>query len=176
MKKTIRKLMLDKRAQLNKEQTLAVGESVYNKLLTLNEFVNAKSCFCYVDFKNEVPTKKIMDYFKNKSLFVPVVDGEIMHAVEFADLGTKNNFGVCEPINYKIVQKCPDISVIPLVACDVLGNRIGFGKGYYDKYLANKQTVKIAVCYDFQVIDSVPSQPQDIKMDYIITEKRIIKV
>ena len=88
----------------------------------------------------------------------------------------KNSFGIDEPAKFEVSKITPNIAIIPLLACDKSGNRIGFGKGYYDKWLFGKNLVKIGVCYDFQVLESVPSEPTDIKLDYIVTEKEIIKV
>ncbi len=175
MKKIIRKQMLNARSLVSEQEKILAEDSLYKNLLKLNEFTSAKSCFCYIDFKNEIPTKKIREYFSKKDLFVPKIDGE-MFAVRAVD-GTVNNFyGIEEPKEYEIVDKCPDISIIPLVACDKNGNRIGFGKGYYDRYLKDKGTLKVGICYDFQVLESVPSEIQDIRLDYIVTEKRIIEV
>ncbi len=176
MKNEIRKKMLALRKSLSAEQVNSTGEQVYKKLLTLPEFLSARSCFCYLDFKNEVQTKRIREYFSQKTLLVPVVDGDIMHAVKCEKFAKKNSFGIDEPVEFEIVKNSPDIVIIPLLACDKKGNRIGFGKGYYDKWLQGKNLVKIGVCYDFQVIDSVPSEPTDIRLDYIVTEKEILKV
>lgn len=176
MKREIRKQMLAKRKALSVEQVKIAGEGVFQNLLQLSEFCLAKSCFCYVDFKNEVPTKKIRDYFSQKTLLIPVVQGDIMQAVKGEVLEVKNQYGIDEPAKFEVVKNTPDIAIIPLLACDKKGNRIGFGKGYYDKWLSGKNLVKIGVCYDFQLLESVPSEPTDIRLDYIVTEKEIIKV
>lgn len=176
MKREIRKRMLALRNNLLKEEVDLVGQKVFCNLLKLPEFCSAESCFCYVDFKNEVSTKKIREYFSCKTLLVPVVQGDIMQAVK-AQFGVqKNSFGIDEPAKFEVSKITPNIAIIPLLACDKSGNRIGFGKGYYDKWLFGKNLVKIGVCYDFQVLESVPSEPTDIKLDYIVTEKEIIKV
>ncbi len=175
MKKVIRGQMLAMRKAVSEQEKTFAGDKVYQNLLKIDEFKRAESCFCYIDFKNEIPTEKIRRFFDGKELLVPLIDGDML-AVKAISGSVKNFYGIDEPKDYEIVQKCPDISVIPLVACDINGNRIGFGKGYYDKYLADKNTIKIGVCYDFQVLDNVPSQEQDVRLDYIVTEKRIIKV
>lgn len=175
MKNQIRRQMLQKRSQVCEQEKFLAGEKVFENLLKIPEFVSSKSCFCYVDFKNEIPTQKVRDFFSKRELVVPKIDG-VMHAVKQVSGIEKNAFGIDEPKEYEIYEKCPDISIIPLVACDKKGNRIGFGKGYYDRYLRGKETLKIGVCYDFQVLESVPSEEQDITLDYIVTEKEIIKV
>ena len=70
-----------------------------------------------------------------------------------------------------------DLIIVPGIVFDVKGNRLGFGKGYYDRFLspsANFKAVKIGLAYEFQVVPKIDAQPHDITMDYIITEKRII--
>lgn len=176
MKQELRKQMLGARKNLSEERLQAAGNQIFLNLQKIDEFCKAESCFCYVDFKNEVPTQKIREFFANKSLYIPVVDGDIMHAVKSGCGNKKNIYGIDEPVNFEIVKTSPNISVIPLLACDKKGNRVGFGKGYYDKYLADKKTVKIGICYSFQVVDNIPSEPTDVRLDYIVTEKEIIKV
>ena len=89
---------------------------------------------------------------------------------------TFNGYGIEEPKEYEIITKSADISIIPLVACDKNGNRIGFGKGYYDKYLKDKNTVKIGICYSWQIVDFIQKTTGDISLDYIVSEQEIIKV
>ena len=90
MKKEIRSKMLALRKNLTQQQVAFAQEKVFNNLLTLPQFTLAKSCFCYVDFKNEVPTQKIREYFSQKQLLVPVVEEDIMHAVKFENFARKN--------------------------------------------------------------------------------------
>ena len=177
MKDVIRKEMLKKRKSLSFREVEVVGELVFENLLKIKEFTLAQSCFCYCDFKNEVPTLKIREYFKDKVLYEPVVDGDIMYAVtRKGEINVYNGYGIEEPKEYEIVTKSADISIIPLVSCDRYGNRIGFGKGYYDGYLKDKNTLKIGLCYSWQIVDFVQKTAGDIRLDYIVTEDEIIKV
>ena len=177
MKEIIRKEMLLKRKSLSFREVEAFGEMVYENLLKIEEFVSAKSCFCYCDFKNEVPTAKIREYFKDKILYEPVVEGDVMHAViRKGNINIFNGYGIEEPKEFEITQKPADISIIPLVACDRYGNRIGFGKGYYDGYLKDKKTLKIGLCYSWQIVDFVQKTAGDVRLDYIVCEQEIIKV
>lgn len=87
---------------------------------------------------------------------------------------------IMEPIA-KINPFIPDYLVLPLIACDYSGNRIGSGKGMYDRYLSShrlsgKNIVSIALCYDFQLFDSVEREEHDQKLDYIVTNKRVTKL
>ena len=86
----------------------------------------------------------------------------------------KDKFGVLVPKEYEIISDV-DVAFIPLIACDKNKNRIGFGKGYYDKFLSGKNILKIGLAYDFQIVDHIPSNSWDVKLDLIITDKQIIK-
>ncbi len=177
MKQIIRGQMLAKRKTLNVKEVERCGDLVYENLLKISEFKLAKSCFCYCDFKNEVPTKKIRNYFSDKILYEPKIVQEDMFAVlKVGDNTLQNKYGIQEATDYKIIKKSADISIIPLIACDRQGNRVGFGKGYYDGYLKDKHTLKIGICYSWQIVESVPTRKGDIPLDYIVTEKEIIKV
>ena len=70
----------------------------------------------------------------------------------------------------------PDVLLIPGRAFDDKGNRLGRGKGFFDKYLANFKGIKIGICFDFQIFENIPLEPHDQAMDYVVTEKRILKM
>ena len=169
--------MLQTRKNLSYREVESVGEMVFANLLNIKEFVSAQSCFCYCDFKNEVQTTKIREYFNDKTLYIPLIKGDVMYAVQKkGENFTFNGYGIEEPTEYEIITKSADISIIPLVACDKNGNRIGFGKGYYDKYLKDKNTVKIGICYSWQIVEFIQKTTGDISLDYIVSEQEIIKV
>ena len=84
---------------------------------------------------------------------------------------TTDKFGVVIPKNYTVIENV-DVAFIPLVACDKNKNRIGFGKGYYDKFLQNKNCIKVGICYDFQVVESItPNACQQTKYTNLINQK-----
>ena len=177
MKDVIRKQMLQTRKNLSFREVESASEMVFLNLLKIKDFNDAQSCFCYCDFKNEVQTNKIRELFATKTLYIPLIKGDVMYAVQKkGESVTFNGYGIEEPKEYEIITKSADISIIPLVACDKTGNRIGFGKGYYDKYLKDKNTLKIGICYSWQIVDFIQKTYGDISLDYIVTEQEIIKV
>ena len=117
-----------------------------------------------------------------KRIFIPRtnIEEKTMEAVEIQSLDNlvKDKYGILEPSeDIEAVEKVElDLIILPGVVFDVNGGRIGYGGGYYDKYLQNldESIPKVALCYDFQVINKVPMEEHDIKADCIITEKRII--
>ena len=104
-----------------------------------------------------------------------------MEAVEITSLeGLKENkYGILEPDDSKeeFCKNNLDLIILPGVAFDLVGKRIGYGGGYYDRYLENidKKIIKVALIYDFQLLENVPAEEHDIKADYIITETMSIK-
>lgn len=175
-KKEIRKEMLLKRRTLEKEYVENISDAVFENLQSLPFFQNAETVFCYADFQNEIKTDKICDFFKTRQLFLPKIVGEEMYAFKISDEKEKNVYGIDEPVTKTAFRGKIDLCIIPLVACDKRGTRIGFGKGYYDRFLREKDTVKVGICYSWQVVEKIESEPHDVKLDYIVTEKEIIEV
>lgn len=175
-KKEIRKEMLSKRRSLEKEYVEEKSDAVFEKLKTTPFFKNAETVFCYADFQNEIKTDKICDFFKLKQLFIPKIINEEMYACGISDEKEKNIYGIDEPVFSSAFSGKIDLCIVPLIACDKKGARIGFGKGYYDRFLKGKDTLKVGICYSWQVLEKIESEPHDVKLDYIVTEKEIIEV
>src|SRR5210317_2111057 len=130
-----------------------------NKLIELidKEKLNSKIIGCYYPFNYELD---ILNFFK-WSIYEPL---------------KTNKYGIPEPISDKKID--PNILLIPLVGFDNKLNRLGYGGGYYDRYLSKvelvKQVLKIGVGFSFQKVKNLPINRYDQKLDYIITEKKII--
>ena len=130
---------------------------------------------------NETDTTDIIKQaFKDeKDVIFPVTDAETATITAFyADEKTsvkQGGFSVFEPQNTKQADASDiDVVIVPGIAFDKTGGRIGFGKGCYDKFLQNTNAIKIGFCYEFQLYDSLPGEEHDVKMDYIITEEKLI--
>ena len=134
------------------------------------------NAFVYLSYSLEAPTDKLIEGLlaRDTLAFCPrLKDGE-MQAVEYAEDFSVNRFGIREPIG-EATDKLMDIAVIPLLAVDERGNRLGYGGGYYDKYLRkHDKMVRVGFCYDFQIVKHVPTEATDERLDYIVTEKRIL--
>ena len=176
-KKEIRAKMLKKRGEMTKEQVKTLSKIIEEKVLSLKEIQNKQNFFIYNSFKNEVETSGIISALKKsgKTVSCPLVNGETMLAVvpTCSDY-FEDKFGVKTPKNYVLAQNI-EVAIIPLVACDKRKNRIGFGKGYYDKFLNDKTILKIGVCYNYQVVEKIENSAFDVPLDIIITETQIIK-
>ena len=97
-----------------------------------------------------------------------------MVAALYGDDFTLSHMGIREPMG-EILTTAPDYIVAPLLAADEKGNRLGYGKGYYDKYFAKYPTAKrIGYAFDFQIVREVPTTEQDEKLDVLVTDKRVV--
>ena len=136
-----------------------------------------RTVFVYLSFSSEAPTDKLIELLKEKGYKVlcPKIENGKMFAVEHGDDFTLSHMGIREPIG-KVWEKAPDYVVLPLLAADKAGNRLGYGKGYYDKYLYQYPTAKrIGYCFDFQVLKEVPHNENDEKLDFIVTDKQTVE-
>ena len=172
----IRKNLKEKRNSLSFESVKNKSELVKENLFKLDE-LNQENYFIYLSFQNEVQTNDILtELLKlNKRIFVPKIYGKDMKMVSFDKNSTlqKNKFGILEPVG-RIVNEDNFVAIMPCVAVDENGNRIGFGGGYYDRFLSSRKVLKIVLCYDFQVVQSIEPEENDIPADIIVTDKRII--
>ncbi len=156
----------------------------FNKFLTILNKLKIKNKIIggYYPYNYEVDSLEILKKLekKNYKISIPkILKNNQMNFYEwsFKDPLTINTFGIPEPTSEKMVY--PDILLIPLLAFDNDLHRLGYGGGYYDRYLArvlnNKKITTIGLSYSFQKIKKLPINKYDIKLDYVITEKDIFK-
>ncbi len=172
--------MLGVRSAMNREEIVLSSAVITEKLLSLECVLRAKSVMAYYSHRNEPDLLEFMrrciDMGKRVSLPCVSGKGEMAAAAYCSDTVMKNNvYGIPEPvITGETREEEPDIVIVPGVAFDERLYRIGFGKGYYDRFLVNTQAVKAGVCFDFQIVPDIGAQSHDVPMDIIITEKRIL--
>jgi len=181
-KNEIRKAMLQKRKALTKEETEAAGQMVAMRILSMGLYHLSKTVMLYMDYRNEMPTDLLIQSVlaEGKTLVLPYTDENfIVHAYEIPGGDPSylqvSPLGILEP-NRDLCPKADlsaiDLVVIPGVAFDKQGNRIGFGKGCYDRFLPGLRAnvLKVGIAYDFQVQEeTLPAEPTDFRMDYVIT-------
>ena len=186
-KKDARKLMRNKRILLSEsfinDSSLNISKIAYDYIVS-NLF---KKIAIYMSIKNEVRMEYLIDLNKSGDihLFMPVCenDGSMgFYKFESIDCMKKDSLGILAPKScheHEIDEKDIDVFFVPGLAFDICGNRVGYGKGYFDRSL--KKAVNsyfIGVCYYFQFIknDKLESEPEDIKMNFIITENGIFEI
>lgn len=181
MKESIRELIIKKRNLLAEEDVKEKSRVIGQLLLKLSEYNNSRTIMFYVSIGTEVFTHDLIrESLKGKTVVVPkVAHNEILPSViiDFDNLVASGKFRIPEPIGVMgIACKNIDLVLVPGIAYDRIGHRLGYGLGMYDKFLRQvPRAVKIGLAFDFQVVDKIPAQIHDIPVDYVITEKRLIK-
>ncbi len=178
-KDEIRKLNKTKRLEMTREEVQIKSRAATKIFLQSNAYKKASSIMIYMPIQNEIDTDEI---FKTalkdgKNIIFPVTKKEIVPYIATKQTKfKKGNFGVNEPCGAaKALPQSIDVVIVPGIAFDKTGARIGFGKGYYDVFLPKTKAVKIGLCYEFQLCRKIQTEKHDIKMDFVITEKEIIK-
>ncbi len=171
-KKELRTQIKALKKQHTKEQLLEQSEKILARLEQHPDFVKAEKIMLYSALPDEVQTQSFLDkWHLQKKIILPTVVGDDIIPVEYAQETTfaVGDFNILEPQNEPYTGDF-DLIVVPGVAFDRRGNRIGRGRGYYDRFLNQHLEVKrIGICFDFQLVDEVPTEPFDIKMDEVIS-------
>ena len=158
--------------QHTKEQLLEQSELILAKLERHPDFRNARIVMLYSALPDEVQTQAFLEKWRHeKKIILPTVVGDDIIPVELAENTgfAVGDFNILEPQNEPYTGGY-DLIVVPGVAFDRNGNRIGRGRGYYDRFLCKHLDVKrIGICFDFQLVDEVPTEPNDIKMNEVIS-------
>lgn len=185
-KKEIRKRILDLRKEHKSGERAWKTDAVTELIRKHPWFLESKAVYCYADFSGEVGTRKLMEeaWRLKKQVYVPLVLGETMEfykILSFSELAP-GAFGILEPTAAVTdtgnadtqYLDCEKLMIVPGVAFDKKKNRIGFGKGYYDRYLALHPKIHtIAAAYAFQIVDTIEAEETDIRMEMIATENGI---
>ncbi|MEG1537661.1 MAG: 5-formyltetrahydrofolate cyclo-ligase [Clostridiales bacterium] len=161
---------------------LIVGDTlIISRLLALPEYRQAQCIFCYASKDREIDTFPILEHAlrSEKIVSLPKVIGRgQMEARWIIDLNqlVPGAYGVKEPKAEQpvLTPNRIDVAVIPGLSCDVEGRRLGYGGGYYDRYLARSACFKVALCRERSLALKLPVDDYDILMDAVITERRTI--
>jgi 5-formyltetrahydrofolate cyclo-ligase len=178
-KKILRRNILTIRNSLTPEDISERSRKIGETLFREKHFKKAKTVAFYIPKGNEVQTRDMMEHAirEGKEILVPVTDSEVSMCefTSFFDM-VPGKFGVPEPKHHVAKDHAAEVVLVPGIVFGPCMHRIGYGKGYYDKYFKkNPKVFKIGMCYDFQVMDELPKHGHDIPMDLIITDKRLIK-
>ncbi|MBN2042550.1 MAG: 5-formyltetrahydrofolate cyclo-ligase [Candidatus Aenigmarchaeota archaeon] len=185
MKQKIRKEILSKRNVHLQSEKWRKDMLIMEKLFSTGDFKKAKNILFYYSVRGEVGTEKmIRESMKmGKKVLFPVTDtvnrslsiSEINEMLEDLKPGP---YGIPEP-SYPIIfpPKDLDMVIVPGIAFDKKGNRLGYGMGFYDRFLSDihRKIPVIALAYEFQMVDKIPHEETDVRVQKIITEKRIIR-
>lgn len=178
-KQNIRNHIQKLKAEYTPSDLELMSDEVFSVVEITGYFQNAKTIFLYNSLSDEVATQSfIQKWHKEKQIYLPVVVGD---NIEFRKYNpdiefTRSSYGIGEQPEGEIFnsgQKV-DLVIVPGVAFDRHLNRLGRGKGFYDRFLSSTKATKMGVCFDFQLLDKVPTDQNDIKMDTLVSENDFI--
>lgn len=178
LKADMRKSIREAKAKYSKQELSRMSELIISELEAHRSFIDANNIFVYNSMPDEVSTVEFIRRWSNrKNIYLPVVVGDDLVLRRYTDESTLvlSNYGIKEPqgdnfIDYKTI----DLVVVPGVAFDKQKHRLGRGKGYYDRILPEMaDSVKVAICFNFQIVETIPVWEKDINMDYIISENGV---
>ncbi len=181
-KALLRKTILDRRLSLSAEEQVRCGNVIQDTFIALPEYLAADSVALYLAVNNEVSTEKVVRHalLAGKKLYLPAVAGDTIcfRQLTCPDELVTGRFGIRQPPAGAAAASPQEIRmiVVPGVGFDLFGQRIGYGKGYYDRSLHAIEGMGrlTAFCYEFQLVDSLKGEKHDVVMDRIITEQRVV--
>lgn len=177
MKKKKRSEMAKVRENIeNREQK---SKRIANGLIHSGLLSNANVIACFISFRSEVDTTPLIESFwaLGKTVVVPkVVESMMIFYPIFPDSPYRiSPLGIKEPINVSpIDHDTIDLVIVPGLAFDIKGHRLGYGGGYYDKFLSTYTATPVAVAFEKQIVDDVPYDDHDQLVHYVVTENKIV--
>ena len=172
-KDKLRKQVLKKRLNIINKQSKE--KIITERLLNNEKIINSQNILVYLSLANEVSTESLINnlYKLNKNIYAPkVVDKNIkFYKLNKDDKLLKGKYGIMEPTSNKELKSYENsVVIVPGLMFDKSGNRLGYGGGYYDRFLENKNIYKIGICFKEFLVGKLKSLNHDIKMDLIITD------
>lgn len=177
-KTSLRKLLLEKRDSTSFDLMKIASKSIQKKLKKIEAFRNAKKIGGYYPIGSEVLTQGIIQesLSEGKKIFLPKVvekNIEFRQIKNFSDL-ENGSFDIMEPRDECPVDNNLDVILVPTVGISPKGVRLGYGHGFYDRFLDENKTKTISLTFEKQIVKNIPRSEHDIIIDWIVTEDRII--
>jgi len=175
--------MQERRGRMTKEQVQEYSRAITAKLMTLEPVRKAVTIMGFASFGNEIDLVPWLESLQRegRTVLLPRVESQdILVAVEVVSWENmrRGSFGIREPLGQPFPPASIDVVIVPGLVYDGKGYRLGYGKGYYDRFLKllAPQTFICGVCYDFQVVDTVLPHEADVAMHWVVTEKSELAV
>lgn len=178
-KKLLRKEIRERKKLYTLEQKKELSQPIFSALEKEELFADAKVVLLYWSMDDEVFTQDfVRKWYKDKTILLPCVDGDDLLLRQYQgeqSMRVGEQFGIPEPIGelFEDLDKI-DLMIIPGVAFDKERNRMGRGRGFYDRLLKTIPAKKIGICFDFQFVEKVPTEDFDVKMDMLISTSSVI--
>jgi len=177
-KANIRKFLLENRDAISFDLIKIASKAIHKNLKKIDDFRQAKFIAGYYPIGSEVKTQEIMQEVlaDGKTLALPKVRGEELEFRKVTDFGNleKSGFGIMEPKDWCNIIEDIDVILVPTVGITRDGIRLGYGYGYYDRFLKKTGAKIIALTYAKQIVRNIPQAENDIKVNWIVTESECI--
>ena len=177
-KANLRRFLLDNRDAISFDLIKIASKQIHKNLKKLRVFNETGSVASYYPIGSEVKTQEIMQEILSdgKTLSLPKVKGEDLEFRKVTDFGNleKAGFGIMEPKERCSIVEDIDVILVPTVAITRNGVRLGYGYGYYDRFLKKTKAKTIALTYAKQIVRHIPFSDDDVKVDWIVTESECI--
>ena len=178
-KKSLRNLLLEKRDNTSFDLLSIASAKMQKKLKKIREFRDAQKIGAYYPIGSEILTQDIIQELlsEGKDVFLPKVIGDKMEFRKITDFASleKGSFDIMEPKEGCQADNDLDVILVPTVGISTAGVRLGYGHGYYDKFLAEHNTTTISLTLEKQIVKNIPKSEHDIIIDWIVTEDQIFK-
>jgi len=178
-KKSLRNLLLEKRDNTSFDLMKIASEKMQKRLKKINAFMDAQKIGAYFPIGSEILTQDIIQELlsNGKDVFLPKVIGEKMEFRKISNFSSleKGSFDIMEPKDDCPTDNNLDVILVPTVGISPTGVRLGYGHGFYDKFLAEHKTVTISLIMEKQIIKNIPKSEHDIIIDWIVTEDRFLQ-
>ncbi len=186
MKSALRKNLTMRRKQLSRQEAAAKSRCIQERLCRLTDFTESRCILFYAAYQKEVRTQEAIQAAlqQGKKVILPLIDiqekGLILSQVlEYPQDVEEGCFGIPQPKKDRqrvVPLEDIDLVILPGIAFDRQGNRLGYGGGYYDRLLTAKHPAAtlIGLAYELQIVEDIPNLPHDVQANKVITEKRVI--
>jgi len=178
-RKSLRNLLLEKRDNTSFDFMKIASEKIQKKLKKINAFRDAQKIGVYYPIGSEILTQDIIQELlsNGKDVFLPKVMGKNIEFRKIADFSSleKGSFEIMEPKDDCQIDNDLDVVLVPTVGISPIGVRLGYGHGFYDRFLAEHKTVTISLTLEKQIIKNIPKSDHDIIINWIVTEDSLLK-
>lgn len=174
----IRRHVRARKSLLDADEVISAAERVFSRLESLAAFAMSDHILIYNSLPDELSTREFISRWKpTKHFYLPRVNGIDLDILPYDSTRlSMGAFRIEEPQGDDIVDPASlELIIVPAVAYDRKGNRVGRGKGYYDRLLPKTKALRIGVAYDFQLVESIPVDEFDVPVDIVITESGIYR-
>ena len=178
-KKELRQLIKQLKAMTPVAVREVEASMVFNTIKAIPVWQRAQHILCYWSLPDELPTHESVNNWlaDGTNIYLPRVTGDDLEIVPYhgpESLDDNNKFHIGEPVGDAVDPSCLELIIVPAVALDQKRNRLGRGKGYYDRLLSVTDCPTIGVACEFQLVDEVPVEPHDRPLDCVVTSDTVI--